>query len=598
MKIAGRARGGSCRRKDFGVVPDGAIRRAFRPLLCAGLLPLTFGCSDSASDTPSRRESGTVILAINDVYRIEGIGDGASGGIARLRTLRAALEKTHPDLLVLHAGDVIAPSFMGRRYQGAQMISTLNLLDGRDGFDHRLFVAFGNHEFDESRCDRPQVLRSRVSESDFNWLSSNIGFDDCRGHGPMLSPDAPLLRRAIVPAGGLRVGLFALIHPFPPDRQATRPDVRPFLDTARSETRRLRAGGADAVIAITHLDIADDLRILRDLGDDAPDLIVGGHDHYRMRVPEVNPRIFKADADAVTASVITLRRLADGRLDIAHRFEWLDDRITAEPAVQAHVEQWRHRHAAEYCARAGESADCLDQVIGRTSTPIDAEELKNRGQETGFGNWIADHMLAARPDADVAIVNSGTLRLNYELPAGTVVRRRHLEEIFGFVNPLLVVETSGDALWAAMQNSLAQRGDGGWAHFAGLAVRVARDETGASRLTDIAVRRRDGRVEALTPNSTGRYRVVTGSFLACGGDRYDFGIDLAPFGGDGEKCRAGIKDVIDPAGPPIELNALIRRTIADEYAGGRAIAPHKDGRLCEAEMADCLIARWQGQKAR
>ena len=50
-----------------------------------------------------------VILAMNDVYRINGLYDGEIGGLARVRSLRSKLEKRYPELLVLHAGDFLYP---------------------------------------------------------------------------------------------------------------------------------------------------------------------------------------------------------------------------------------------------------------------------------------------------------------------------------------------------------------------------------------------------------------------------------------------------------------------------------------------------------
>ena len=110
-------------------------------------------------------ERGFTILAVNDVYRIAGVDEGQRGGIARVRSLRAELEREHPDLLVLHAGDILFPSLISRLYDGRQMIDVLNLLDGDAlGFDTRMFVTFGNHEFDKRKVKhvdhQPAVRRA------------------------------------------------------------------------------------------------------------------------------------------------------------------------------------------------------------------------------------------------------------------------------------------------------------------------------------------------------------------------------------------------------------------------------------------------------
>jgi hypothetical protein len=50
-------------------------------------------------------EREVVVLAINDVYRIEGVESGQRGGMSLVRALRRQLEQQNSDLLVLHAGD-------------------------------------------------------------------------------------------------------------------------------------------------------------------------------------------------------------------------------------------------------------------------------------------------------------------------------------------------------------------------------------------------------------------------------------------------------------------------------------------------------------
>ena len=76
---------------------------------------------------------------------------------------------------LLHAGDLLYPSLASRLYDGAQMIDALNVLDGApEAFDERLFLTFGNHEFDKEKLADAPRLDARLEESAFTWLGSDI----------------------------------------------------------------------------------------------------------------------------------------------------------------------------------------------------------------------------------------------------------------------------------------------------------------------------------------------------------------------------------------------------------------------------------------
>ena len=112
------------------------------------------------------RERTVTILAVNDVYRLDGVGKEQIGGLHRLRTLRTWIERNAPNALLLHAGDFLSPSLEGSVFKGEQMIDAMNNLDGdAKTFDTRMFVTFGNHEFDDSDCRRsPAPLPQRIAE--------------------------------------------------------------------------------------------------------------------------------------------------------------------------------------------------------------------------------------------------------------------------------------------------------------------------------------------------------------------------------------------------------------------------------------------------
>src|SRR5688572_15169451 len=169
-----------------------------RSLLIAISYVFLFGC---ATTTPQPSSSRFKILQINDVYKIEGLEGGQSGGLARLRTLRKHLESDGTPVLVLHAGDAQYPSVMSRCHDARPMVAVMNLLDGdANAFDRNLIVTLGNHELDPST---PDILIGRLRESAFEWVATNTVIN---------AANAPAIKKTIlVDAAGTRIGVFGLL---------------------------------------------------------------------------------------------------------------------------------------------------------------------------------------------------------------------------------------------------------------------------------------------------------------------------------------------------------------------------------------------------
>jgi len=564
---------------------------------------------------PARADGEAVILSINDVYRLHGIDGGAAGGLPRVRALRAELERDHPDLLFLHGGDFLSPSFLGRTFKGAQMIDLMNVMDGspaQGAFDARMFAAFGNHEFDDTHCSKQGPLADLVRASEFTWLAANLDFTRCEILSP-LARAANVEASRIVESGGLRIGLFGITVA----RDKYEAIVDDPVGTACIETAKLRGAGVDAVVALTHLPFGTDLKILglgpdgRNLAADArscteaPDIVIGGHDHVAMALPSRGPRLFKADADAVSAWVVRLRKTAAGLLTVSGENIALDDDAREDPLTLRLADMWVARHDERFCtadciARTGDDLDrCMDRAAGgaclaerivETHSPVETEEIMNRSFETGFGNWLAD-TVREEAQTDVAFLNAGAIRLNYTLAAGTMITRRHLEEMFPFQNKLVVREIEAAALWRAMVRAIAARGEGGWAHFSGFAARLAFAD-GGTRLAELVVNR-NGDLVNVTPDSTERITIASLSFTLADGDHHGFG--LCADGDDVWACKAALE--ADPrwplAGDGADLSGFTRLKLLELGPdGGLELAT--DDRLCEATGTPCLIDRWRG----
>ena len=145
--------------------------------------------------------------------------------------------------------------------KGTQMIEMVNAI----GLD---IAVVGNHEFDFGT----EVLKQRVAESKFPWLGTNVLDAD----GKIFPGLVATTTRKV---GDLTIGFFGLLTPDTHHLSNTGPDVKfaPIVDTARAAVKQLRDQGADAVVALTHVTIAEDRQLVRQVK--GIDVILGGHEH-------------------------------------------------------------------------------------------------------------------------------------------------------------------------------------------------------------------------------------------------------------------------------------------------------------------------------
>jgi 2',3'-cyclic-nucleotide 2'-phosphodiesterase (5'-nucleotidase family) len=343
------------------------------------------------------------------------------------------------------------------------------------------------------------------------------------------------------------------------------------IETARRYTALLRSQGAEVVIGLTHLDLDEDLLLLETLRGDGPDLILGGHEHDRKREQSGGRWVFKADADAVSAVVATITVGPDGSVSVKQRFEDLvDDAPSPDPLVSQHAEAWIRRHEQEFCAAEGLASDCLEQALGTTRTRLVGEELAIRSRETSLGNWVADQLRAelAGQGAQLAVINSGGLRLNRDLPAGSAVTRRDLEELFAFDNPTMLLQIDAETLKRMLQRSVEERGEGAWLQVSGIAFRYDPDRQRVLDLTLLAP-------EGPRPLEAGEVlRVATVNFLA------DPGI-----GNQDGYTMLGLNQRLARGG------SLKKRAVkALQTAGSTGIAPTVEGRICAFGAAGPCLA--------
>jgi 2',3'-cyclic-nucleotide 2'-phosphodiesterase (5'-nucleotidase family) len=536
-----------------------------RLLLTCLLLPWLTACSvlpwsSEDADEGVTPEKPLTILVINDVYRLD--------NLPYVRHLRASLEQSEGEVLMLHAGDFLFPSLLSQRYDGEQMVDVLNYLDG-DGaaFDERMFITFGNHEFDKSKLKHAPMLQNRIKESQFAWLGTNVEFKSISPGRQMVQADN-LLPSKLITLNGVKVGVLSATTDVK-GADYIRRFISP-IQAVRTTSRALRQQGAQVVIALTHLTLAEDRALLEQLGDDAPDLIAGGHEHDRQSEQINGRRIVKADADAISAAVVRLDAANPKQSSVT--FVDLPGKYIPDATVVAKINHWDARFAEDFCGEKGEPGTCLTQVLGKTRVDLTAEELTIRRFETNLGNWLADTARASFTDqgAQIAFLNAGGMRLNQNVPAGEL-NRKHIDTLFAYPTRLAMIRLSGAQLQAVVNHAITDwTGNGRWLQVSGFAFKHNPVTGTAEQLSLITPQG----LRPIQPDET--LLAVTNDYL----------LDAR---GDQDGYRMlGENLIVAPDQPRLELKEKVLEAL--QQAGSAGIAPRVEGRVCNTSKPGvCLL---------
>ncbi|MFT4925028.1 MAG: 2',3'-cyclic-nucleotide 2'-phosphodiesterase (5'-nucleotidase family) [Phenylobacterium sp.] len=556
-------------------------RTAFAPLTFAfvACLMTLSACRQTLTSTPAESPAGNYrqfqVLAVNDVYNVEGTDGRKSGGFARLRTLRRQLSSPGDPVLLLHGGDFLFPSSMSSQYKGEQMVDLMNWLDGdANAFDDRFFVTFGNHEFDKGAMKYASMMGQRIAESDFHWLGSNVSFKP----EAVIDSEAyrqSLLKHAITTIHGVKVGLYSVTTDMAVPAYASIDGDH--LAVSKREIATLRAKGAEVIIALTHLAIEQDIKLLEQLGDEGPDVIFGGHEHNRQHACVAGRCVLKADADIRSATIATIGVDATGKVKVDFRFSMVEEStIAADGQMMQRTNEWIARYEQEYCGKHQLPSNCLFEVIGKTAVELMGEELEIRRFETNLGVFVAQSMINAFDDIklpggkkpQIALINSGSLRLNQNIPADSELNSWYLNGIFQYPATLRVIEISGKQLKAVVNHQIeGWNGKGWWLQSAGLAFR---HDVANQRATDLSLIDSHGNI---TP-------VKDDDMIVAVANEY---IANPDFVGDQDGyTMLNLDSEIVYGDKLIDLKTLIIDEIGALHREGKAISPQLPGRICNS----------------
>lgn len=402
--------------------------------------------SEASGQGSKEKEDGNDLVTIihfNDCYNVEP-GPKSAGAAGFLTAIN---QKRHSNPMILFSGDIISPSFMSTFTKGEQMIPVLNDIGVH-------CAVFGNHEFDYG-VDNLIEFTKRTS---FPWLLSNVIDKETSnqlGDGQVFH---------IIERSGLKFGLVGLIEEEWLSTLSTldSSDViyHDYVERGQELAAWLKGEPhrVDYVIALTHCRTPNDIR----LADSVPeiDLILGGHDHDYEIIKRPNCYIVKSGTDFREFSEIKLK-INTQYLECKRLNNFSEINTNLKPIVDTEIkridcssyppDENLNQKLEKFVTTIDEK---MGQVLGQFNCELDGRFSSIRKYETNLGNFVTDIMLAST-HADLAILNSGTLRSDRIHPKGDFTMR-DLFNILGYIDPIAVLQASGQHIWRALENGVSQ----------------------------------------------------------------------------------------------------------------------------------------------
>jgi len=507
------------------------------------LVCVLVACSHAAAPAPSappaarapapvaRRAVTLSIVGTNDLHGAIDRLPLLAGFVANLRAARAA---DGGAVVVVDGGDMFQGTLESNLGEGADIVKAYNAI----GY---AAAAVGNHEFDYGPVgpavtvksadeDARGALKARASEAKFPFVVSNIA--DAATGARIAWPNMPA--STLVDAGPIKVGIIGASTQSTP--YTTMPanfvglKMLPSAPAIAAEAQALRARGAEVIVATMHIgseckkfDDPDDassckrdeevFALLDALPRGAVDVIVGGHTHAGMAHRINGVAVIEAYSSGRAFGRVDVTVGGDGKVTATRidrpRFMCEVDKnfnpvpvsdckpgdyegkpVVPDPGVQQLVDVASARAAERRKEKLGVT---LSAIITRAHTTESAE-----------GNFLTDLMLAARPDAQLALTNGGGLRA--DMPPGELTYGALFAAV-PFDNRFAIVELTGKDVRKMVRANLTH--GGAFMSWAGLTVKARCNGDALDLQISIAGK----------PLADGaRYKLVTSDFLATGGD--------------------------------------------------------------------------------
>jgi 2',3'-cyclic-nucleotide 2'-phosphodiesterase (5'-nucleotidase family) len=293
-------------------------------------------------------------------------------------------------------------------------------------------VCPGNHEFGTGY----EIYAEAVHHAGFPILSANMAFEN----GTLREAIRPW---TIIRQDGLSIGIFGLMTPRLHLIAQAGPGVTVTEPVAAAETaiRSLQAEGVGLILCLSHMGIEEDTRLAENVR--GMHAIIGGHDHIIIskEVRDPDGRIVPIVQAGQYGDDLGVLRLTiqDGDL-----LNWHFETVRPEgsnPDVSSVLAPFITAFREE-----------MQKPVGEITYPLDTRKEVVRGGESAVGDLITDTWRDWFPEAEIALINGGSIRGDRIFAAGPISWGM-MTEILPYGSELVLVRMSGEEIAETLEVS-------------------------------------------------------------------------------------------------------------------------------------------------
>ena len=439
----------------------------------------------NAKAPENSRNAGEInILFASDMNEISSVKKGGYASVAYM--LKQQREKTTP-LFFFFGGGSIGPSLLSSFDRGSHIIDILNAIE-----PDVMSISKRDFSFFEDE------LSLRSYEAAFPFIASNIIETETK------QPLDGLFKSVVTQQGNYTIGVLSTLS----DNAITEYNLKRITITDKkkaiiTEAKKLRDKNVDLIVLINSSRNNDVFPLLMDNTVD----FIFQKDSLALtsnRIIPQHPRhIFIREEDQFALINISgIDKKNQDLIKVDTQFYSYTD-LDKESNMQKLVERYQERLST-----------LLEEVIGITRTPINTQRTLVRSKENNFANFVAD-ALKEYTEADIGIVNGGSIRGENVYVKNQNITRRHIISELPYRNRILVLQISGIQIREAIENGLTgiDKALGKFLQVSGLQVTYDRQLPINERVISI---KHNG--EKLVNNKI--YKVAMSDYLASGGDDF------------------------------------------------------------------------------